>query len=623
MQKPLSRWLNCTVALALLCIGDARAIDAPGVPQQYYVVDENHIDLMSAFSVFTVPDVSIGSRERPLAHIVQSQPSEFGPERLYEDNFTGTMRPIWDYSQTCPAGTVVGVSVAVAGTTDFFCLVGGVFQSNRGWGATLVATGVGTYAFTDRNGVVSTLSESAHGATQAQYWARVVRTRYPNGLQLDYAYRLIDSANARIISINRNDGLQLHYDYNNVNGVGFFRTVSRVVALNNGFEYCDPGADSCAFAQSWRMATYAHTQQNIANPNQGGPFYTLGAYTVTDQSGQATVFRLDGWGQVVGFRPPSSPATDLITYEYCARIPPYNCFVWSAAGIGAGSHRLYITQFEGKVVATQREGQPWSYYYQAFTTNAPYIANWSYRSTSPLATNRTVVAQATSDSGSSALISVTTETGHQATYCCTIVNRMIQDTSPEGDRREYTYDARGNVTQMTYVPKPGSQLANRLVRAGYDAVCANPVTCNQPNWVEDANGNRTDFTYDVVHGGVLTETGPAVNGVRPQIRRSYVQRHAWYLNGAGAQVQAATPIWVLDRESYCRTSAASGNGCTVAGDEVVTTFEYGPNSGPNNLLLRGRVVTADGVSLRTCWSYDRFGNRLSETTPRANLASCP
>jgi hypothetical protein len=39
-------------------------------------------------------------------------------------------------------------------------------------------------------------------------------------------------------------------------------------------------------------------------------------------------------------------------------------------------------------------------------------------------------------------------------------------------------------------------------------------------------------------------------------------------------------------------------GCLLAGDEVVTTSDYGPDSGPNILLLRGKVVTADDQSLR-------------------------
>jgi hypothetical protein len=34
-------------------------------------------------------------------------------------------------------------------------------------------------------------------------------------------------------------------------------------------------------------------------------------------------------------------------------------------------------------------------------------------------------------------------------------------------------------------------------------------------------------------------------------------------------------------------------------------------------------VTADGVSHRTCYGYDRFGNQISVTTPNAGMASCP
>jgi hypothetical protein len=40
------------------------------------------------------------------------------------------------------------------------------------------------------------------------------------------------------------------------------------------------------------------------------------------------------------------------------------------------------------------------------------------------------------------------------------------------------------------------------------------------------------------------------------------------------------------------------------------------------LLLIGKSVTADGQTLRTCYSYDRVGKKISETAPRAGLAVC-
>jgi YD repeat-containing protein len=113
--------------------------------------------------------------------------------------------------------------------------------------------------------------------------------------------------------------------------------------------------------------------------------------------------------------------------------------------------------------------------------------------------------------------------------------------------------------------------------------------------------------------------------VRPQTRLEYVQRTAWLKNASGGY-SASPPIWVKSKESFCRTSAATGvvaSPCATVGDQVATLYEYGPDSAPNNLLVRGTAVTADGVTLRTCFAYDRFGNRISETSPRAGVVQCP
>ena len=65
-----------------------------------------------------------------------------------------------------------------------------------------------------------------------------------------------------------------------------------------------------------------------------------------------------------------------------------------------------------------------------------------------------------------------------------------------------------------------------------------------------------------------------------------------------------------------------------ANDEVVTDYDYGPDSGPNYLLLRGIAVTATNSSgvletLRTCFTYDARGNKLSETQPLGTGSTCP
>ena len=113
-----------------------------------------------------------------------------------------------------------------------------------------------------------------------------------------------------------------------------------------------------------------------------------------------------------------------------------------------------------------------------------------------------------------------------------------------------------------------------------------------------------------------------MDGVAPQKRYAYVQRTARLLDGSAA----GPPVWLLGRMSTCRTGNPAGAGCALgAADEVVTTYEYGPETGPNILLLRGQSVTADGQTLRTCFAYDPRGRKIGETGANgtAGLSACP
>jgi YD repeat-containing protein len=149
------------------------------------------------------------------------------------------------------------------------------------------------------------------------------------------------------------------------------------------------------------------------------------------------------------------------------------------------------------------------------------------------------------------------------------------------------------------------------------------------------------YTYDPVHGGILTATSPAVivNGagaaIAPVKRYAYVQRYAWVGNGVGGYVHGGAQMWLLASEKICRSTATNLSTDSCAGganDEIVTAYDYGPDSGPNNLLLRGTTVTAvtpntsgtlASTTLRSCYGYDAQGNKISETKPRANLSVCP
>lgn len=184
-------------------------------------------------------------------------------------------------------------------------------------------------------------------------------------------------------------------------------------------------------------------------------------------------------------------------------------------------------------------------------------------------------------------------------------------------------------TAATYKPdyaKPGTSY---LFPSGCGNGPADAKLCNKPTSSFNEEAKQTDYSYDPAHGGLLKKTLPAVqvNGagpeIRPEVRYEYAQRYAWVKNASGTYTQSSTPVWVKTRERSCRTTASSGQSCVGgAADEVITEFEYGPDSGPNNLELRGVAVTADGQTLRTCYGYDTYGRKISETQPKAGLAVC-
>jgi len=232
---------------------------------------------------------------------------------------------------------------------------------------------------------------------------------------------------------------------------------------------------------------------------------------------------------------------------------------------------------------------------------------------------------------------------------------------PELNRQFFAHDSRGNLTQHSYWPK-GSANPVAPGEPNWDPCCVTPgipqhpagsitslqaflgdegftttlgltfVTgcgsgpadaklCDKPLSRTDAKGNTTTYEYDALHGGLIKETGPAVAGGSPQTRHTYGLRSAWVKLAGGGYSKLPDGVYVRTETRFCKAGGASGNACAPgAADEVFTSYDYGPDSGPNNLQLRSVSVQADGKTLRTCYSYDLFGNKISETKPKG---TCP
>ena len=196
---------------------------------------------------------------------------------------------------------------------------------------------------------------------------------------------------------------------------------------------------------------------------------------------------------------------------------------------------------------------------------------------------------------------------------------------PEGGKTVVTWDlANRNVTSMRKVAKSGSGLADLLTSATYN--CTYRPSCAKPTSITDPSNAVANYTYDPVHGGILSEMQPApANGAaRPLKLYSYAQRYAWVDNGAGTLVPASVPVWVLTGNTVCQSAAGSSSAvCDGAAVQTVTTCEFGASGTAQSLLVKGQVVSSGGTALRTCYTYDTAGRKLSETRPLGTGATCP
>lgn len=179
-----------------------------------------------------------------------------------------------------------------------------------------------------------------------------------------------------------------------------------------------------------------------------------------------------------------------------------------------------------------------------------------------------------------------------------------------------SYTARGNVQTIT---------SNGVVtaRAAYanEHNCATlPKVCNQATSTFDAKNNETRYEYHADSGQVLRIIPPAdPNGKVAEVRYDYQPLRARYFDPAGNRVDGS-PIYMKVAERRCHDSnyaSASPSATCIGGDEVVTRFNYNHD----NLLLTSVATTSGSKTLRTCYQYDVYGNKLGETQPKG-ASSC-
>jgi len=275
---------------------------------------------------------------------------------------------------------------------------------------------------------------------------------------------------------------------------------------------------------------------------------------------------------------PSATVTDVTdTAGRTWRISGGGSIVSAIRRPGAASDTTTITRSGSQVTSVTRDGVTTNYSRNLSGTTATMTV------TNALSQVLTVVSDMTIGRPTSVTNALSQTTGYQYdTY-----GRLTQITYPEGNKVVYAYDARGNITSTTLKAKSGSGLSDIVTTASFPASCANPVTCNSPEWTKDAKGSQTDYTYDTTYGVPLTITAPAdASSVRPQTRYSYT------LTGG---------VYQLTGVSTC----VVGSSCTGTAGEVKAIIAYSSNELPNSVT---RSAGNGSVTATTTMTYTPSGD---------------
>ena len=470
--------------------------------------------------------------------------------------------------------------VSIGGTSSTFTLSGGVYTSDQRNGSNLTAT-ASTFTYTMADGTIVTFDRNIV-ANSASYYGAVAgvgtQILLPSGEKTTLTYRrdsyLYNGAVTlyvvRLQSVTNNLGYQLHYGYFDStltqSTVDNWVKINAVQAINMAVDYCDPAAIACTtLSQSWPTVSYSYAASGSNTVE-----------TKTDPLSNLTRYTTDSSGRLIGIRRPTATNNHLtIGYDGQSRV--------------SSIFREY--------------GGEWEY---SWTLNGTTLTG----ALSGPAVGRSL----TSDTAKQVVTSMTNDFSQVTSFSYDSYGRRTLITAPEGNKTQFSYDGRGNVTEVRQISKTPGTPADIVTTANYDTTCTLSAKCNKPNWTRDAKGNQTDYSYDGSTGNLLSVTAPAVNGIRPQVRNGYQTFQASYKNSAGAIVASGMPVSRIVSTAQCRTLGS----CTGGADETKVTFGYTST----NLLPASATISAGngGTASVVGTTYDSYGNVLTVDGPLAGSA---
>jgi len=552
IKKRLLRYSStCILGLVLASLAHASGAAAGAAlnPLTQRYIDRNGVDFFTGKPVVDVPALTIGTGSSGLSKLGGS--TSFA----YADNFYGVLNNSGSY-----------LVVTIGTSSQKFLYASGAYTAAAGATGTLACSGtICTYTASDGTvALFDTTLTSTLGMTASR--GTLTKITRPDGEILTMSYRAYaDTETTRALkTVSSSLGWMIKYKdaADSIDGIP-----DRADAINTSVDYCDPAADSCAsLSQTWVGLAYA------------------GVVNITDSAGEQLT---------LNYSPTADKIFSITTPAGVYRVNNYD------------TPLLNNTKINKVTIGTSI----WNYAFtQSGNTRTVTVTNPD--------TSTHVV---TLDTSLAQLISDTDELGRKSSYTYNTGGYLYRAINPDatytgttltGGYIEYAYDARGNVTTSTVVPRAGSSLPNLVTTAVYPTSCTNVKTCNKPTSVTDANGIMTTYTYDTNSGNVATVTTPAVAGVASQTRYTYAQQTPYVKNSAGTLV-ASTPVWRLTEVSSCMTGASPT--CVGTTDEVKTVITYGTSN--IQPLTVTRKLGDNTLAQTTTYTYDNFGNVTSVDGP--------
>jgi len=414
-------------------------------------------------------------------------------------------------------------SVTIGGSTETFTSPHGAYSFTQDQGrpsALAYNSATSTYTYTGPDGSVAVFNGNVSIGPQLTA-TRINSLTYPAGQRLDYYYGT-DSGYTNVHAVTSSLGYQLRLTWS----AGF---VTSAVLFNMNSEACDPAAPTCTLTGSWPALTWDAANSRVVDNTGKWVGYTVsaGQTVISYPSGRTLTYTSDGNG--------GSYADGKGTWTYQRPFPYGTTTIVFNPEYPSNPRVVHWSLTSGLVE------------YES-VSSAPPTVNYSYDSK-----NRLTGLKTTDNT-------ITTEA-------------------------KYHYDAQGNLDELRQISTTPGTPADIVQIAHYPDPATsgcNAKTCNLPDYVIDAKGNRTDYSYDPNNGEVATVTLPAptAGAVRPQVRYTYTQMSALFKNGSGTIV-SGSPAWMLATSSECQTQSA----CAGTADEVKITIAYDVNQGlrPNSI----------------------------------------